>query len=387
MSGFNNRNHAVLLPERLARFGPVEPGAKVKVRIPTEHRSLPFDQAIWPEEAAVLRTVSRHLPNVPKVLATRRGFSVQTFAEGTELAAIWGSKPNVKGGVVEGLASLFAALARIPVDELPKPPAGWPAFGDSTGFIHCLIDYTRTRVEAPAHARYGPLFGALGFPADALRRFSDGLPRDGLTPRPFVLLHADLHPRNLIYNEEDGSLHAIDWELAMVGDPVHDLAIHLCRTEYPNRGERQRFISAWHRAVRAANLPAVADYRRDLPWYVGYQRVRSVYTDVIRSVELLGPAPTGEELDARAAAVCRVLARAWAPVGLPGSPSLGGVRAALRDWAAERSEPGPPLADLRARLRRRLAEARTAFSGYFAGAPAPLPPDGPPASASRMRAR
>jgi aminoglycoside phosphotransferase (APT) family kinase protein len=46
-----------------------------------------------------------------------------------------------------------------------------------------------------------------------------------LHPRPFRLLHTDLHRKNMIVSR--GRTYFLDWELALWGDPVYDLAVHL----------------------------------------------------------------------------------------------------------------------------------------------------------------
>lgn len=47
-----------------------------------------------------------------------------------------------------------------------------------------------------------------------------------LTDRPRKLLHGDLHSKNFVV-DRSGHLWTIDWELALVGDPLYDLATHL----------------------------------------------------------------------------------------------------------------------------------------------------------------
>jgi thiamine kinase-like enzyme len=61
-----------------------------------------------------------------------------------------------------------------------------------------------------------------------------------LTPRPFRLVHADVHRKNIL-----------DGELALLGDPVYDLAVHLHEMGYLPEEER-RAVAGWAEALPAS---------------------------------------------------------------------------------------------------------------------------------------
>jgi aminoglycoside phosphotransferase (APT) family kinase protein len=302
-------------------------GASVKFREPRKHE-IPFDLTYWESETEVLQALSNRLPNIPQVLAWNERFAVHTYAEGRVLDDPT-SGPVPQEMPVRELAQFFARLAVIPHDALPSRPAGWPGDGDSSGFLKRLVRYTNDEVRQATWKRYGALLDALGFPEDAMARFEKRLPV--LSPRPFVLLHADLHPGNLI-REPDGSLHVIDWELAMVGDPLHDLAIHLVRSRYP-RAERPRLIRSWAEEVRQVLPAAVVGLRRDLPWYIRYQRIRSVYTDVVRTADaFLDDGPESLSLEEAAVRVRRILRDGLQALEIAGCPSSRVATRALLEW-------------------------------------------------------
>jgi hypothetical protein len=127
----------------------------------------------------------------------------------------------VPGRLLNQVGNLFEHQVAIKPDDLPVERTcearDRPADGDTAGFFRRLIHFTEHQVVLRHHARYGALFSELGIPADGLTRLSKRAAE--LVERPFCLLHADLHRENFIVDAGD-RLWTIDWELAMVGDPL-----------------------------------------------------------------------------------------------------------------------------------------------------------------------
>jgi aminoglycoside phosphotransferase (APT) family kinase protein len=69
-----------------------------------------------------------------------------------------------------------------------------------------------------------------------------------LTSRPFVCVHADVHRKNMIVDE--GVSTFLDWELALWGDPVYDLAVHIHKIAYLPE-EHEALVSQWLAAMPA----------------------------------------------------------------------------------------------------------------------------------------
>ncbi len=117
-------------------------------------------------------------------------------------------------------------------------------------------------------------------------RLGEILGRHTLVPRRPVLLHGDLNPWNLV-RRESGGLTLIDWEMAMVGDPLYDLVRHIHLT--PTRPEiRERLFSRWARLLPE---DCTKGWREDWRVYRWMEVVRSAYVDLDRLV-------TGDSLDA-----------------------------------------------------------------------------------------
>ncbi|MFE4996639.1 phosphotransferase family protein [Streptomyces mirabilis] len=135
----------------------------------------------------------------------------------------------------------------------------------------------------------------------------------GGVPRRPVLLHGDLSPWNLVRGWEPGArLTIIDWEMAMIGDPLYDLVRHMHLT--PTRPEiRERLFSRWSRLLPE---DCTKGWREDWHVYRSVEIIRSAFVDLDRLV-------TGDSLDvpnvSRAVdTYAMTLAGAMAALGLPG---------------------------------------------------------------------
>lgn len=116
----------------------------------------------------------------------------------------------------------------------------------------------------------------LGLPDE--RRLREILSRHRVSRRAPALLHGDLNPWNLVRRTDDLALTIIDWEMALVGDPLYDLVRHMHLT--PTRPEiRTRMFRRWEE-----KLPKryTKDWGKDWSVYRWIEIVRSAYIDLDR---------------------------------------------------------------------------------------------------------
>ncbi|WP_059005796.1 aminoglycoside phosphotransferase family protein [Streptomyces specialis] len=267
---------------------------------------------------------------------------VHGFIEGEPLSVSRPPGTPLHDAELAQLAALFGRMATVSPDALAlthRCPAGLRP-RTSRDFLRGLIRFTRRRVWGVHRPRLGGLFTALGVDPGVLAP-TGPLAREAalLTDRPFCLLHADLHRDNLIVAESDGLLWTIDWELALIGDPVYDLATHLHLMGYPPAQERE-FPERWARAVRESLPGAAAGLSRDLPRYLAYKRVQSVFTDVIRQAHVVRSTPAAElpaQLARTGEAVSAVIRRAARTLGLGRVPGPRAVEAAYAAFGATRA--------------------------------------------------
>ncbi|MFE9620641.1 phosphotransferase family protein [Streptomyces sp. NPDC006384] len=148
----------------------------------------------------------------------------------------------------------------------------------------------------------------LGLPDSV--RLAEILSRHTLTPRRSVLLHGDLNPWNLV-RRRDGGLTLIDWEMAMVGDPLYDLVRHMHLT--PTRPEiRDRMFRRWERLLPS---DCTKDAHEDWRVYRWVETVRSAYIDLDRLVT--GTGRDAPNVERALESYAMTLAGATAALGLP----------------------------------------------------------------------
>ncbi|MGW3624551.1 phosphotransferase [Streptomyces sp. NPDC000880] len=330
LKGYHHEAYAFPLPaenQLSARF------ARGKLREPRPGL-LWFDRRCFESEERLLVALQDRIERIPGCVDLG-DFHLQGFIEGRTL----GSGPlrgrTLSTRHIGQLCQLFRELVAIKTDEFDKVerichPDDRSPDGDSTAFLDRLIHFTERQVYVRHADRYGTLFEELGVCGAALERLrAQG---EQLTDRPFVLIHGDLHWHNFIV-DGPGDLWTIDWELAMIGDPLYELATHLHLMRYPER-EEVRIAKLWQAEVECVLPGSSLNWHRDLPHLLAYKRTQSVFTDVIRTALALGPGPepNWRMLPRAAWKLQRALAAAQEPLALRSVPTLRQVMSAYTSW-------------------------------------------------------
>ncbi|KUL40492.1 phosphotransferase family protein [Streptomyces regalis] len=148
---------------------------------------------------------------------------------------------------------------------------------DAGGFFHRLCaDLVRLVAGLPEESQQ--LARILGLPEAG--RLGEILSRFRVSERRPALLHGDLHPWNLVRHEGHPWLTLVDWQMALVGDPLYDLVRHMHLTL--TRPETyKRMFRRW-----AVQLDGefTHDWQKDRHVYRGLEFVRSAYVDLNRLV-------------------------------------------------------------------------------------------------------
>jgi aminoglycoside phosphotransferase (APT) family kinase protein len=215
-AGFYNRN--VVVP---ADAGPVI------VRIPI-HDADGMDLRVWPEHE-VVTAIAPYVTAAPRVLHVSKSpaFQIHSYVEGKLLDDVAPKPKRVPESVPRDVVALFRQLNDVPRERLPALPRDWPQDENTTDFARKLSDLT-AGVYAAFRDDFVSVFTALGIPEDPLAPILANW--SSLTPRPFRLVHADVHRKNMILTEE-GTVF-LDWELALWGDPLYELAVHFHKMRY-----------------------------------------------------------------------------------------------------------------------------------------------------------
>jgi aminoglycoside phosphotransferase (APT) family kinase protein len=269
LAGFYNRNVRLDTPS-----GPVI----VRIPIPGADN---MDLRVWPEHQ-VLQAIAGHVSpqRVPRLLhvSSDPAFQVYQFADGDLLDLVAPRGVSVPPLVVPEVVALLDELVRVSRDALPASPEGWPDDGDTAAFARRLSDVTET-VHGTFRPSHAALFGQLGIPAEPLAPAADGWQH--LRSRPFRLVHCDIHRKNMILERDHVVF--LDWELALWGDPVYDLAVHLHKMDYQPH-EQATMVAAWQHTLPAA---CTMGWEHDLQIYLTHERVKSAVVDTVRYADLL----------------------------------------------------------------------------------------------------
>jgi hypothetical protein len=296
-----------------------------------------FDRRCFESEEALLSALSGRISRIPEVVEVE-GAKLQQFIEGSTLGSLEKRGRPAPSDLTGQLGFLFREMAEVRPDSLSIArkctKEDQAPEGDSAEFLERLIRFTEKQVYEKNLERFGGLFGQLGLDGEAFTRLRKHVL--GLVERPFCLLHADLHRENLIV-DQSSRLWAIDWELAMFGDPLYDLATHLYLMRYPE-AQASGVITTWRRSVEDVRAGSSQGWEKDLPLLIDFKKAQSVYTDVIRSATKLSASPSrnGSLLWLTAVKLQGIVSAAAVPLGLESVPSVARIAEALARWLTGR---------------------------------------------------
>ncbi|WP_406238400.1 phosphotransferase family protein [Nocardia sp. NBC_01009] len=103
----------------------------------------------------------------------------------------------------------------------------------------------------------------------------------------------DLHRKNMIIRRRETVF--LDWELAIYGDPLCDVAIHLHKMGcHPD--EREQFLTAW---AAAEPDTACGEWDHDLHVYLTHEQIKSAVLDALCYAKVIAEGsrtPEGEQV-------------------------------------------------------------------------------------------
>ncbi|MFF4537739.1 phosphotransferase [Streptomyces aureus] len=335
LHGYHHETYVVTLPAVAGEAGQ----GRWKCREPRPGL-LWFDRRCFASEEQLIRALEGRIEGIPGLVPHLPEHSdLQRFIEGSTLGALYGSGSEIPFALFEQIVSLFRQLAGVKIGSLDVErtcvPEDRPADGNTAGFMERLIVFTEEGVYR-RNMLDEVLFRGLGLDGDPFGNLRERV--SGLTARPFCLLHADLHRENFVVDAER-RLWTIDWELAMFGDPLYDLATHLYLMRYP--ADQERWMTKhWCEAVERVAPGSSAGWKTDLPKLLAFKQAQSVFTDVIRtalSLEEVGGAVDGDLLEAAGDRILTVLAAGAEPLGSE-VPPMEKVTTSLGEWLEARAQ-------------------------------------------------
>jgi aminoglycoside phosphotransferase (APT) family kinase protein len=305
-------------------------GRSVLVRIPIPRADV-MDLRVLPEED-VLLAIEPYIDAAPRLLYSSRdpAFQVQDYVEGSVVNAVWPRGERLPSRIIPAVVDLLGQLQRVPREAVPAV-AGWPADCDTAAFGRTLSDTTEG-IYQRFRRRYWWALREFQVPDDPLCDVRERWL--SMTPRPFCLVHCDIHRKNMILTP-DQQVVFLDWELALWGDPLYDLAVHVSKMGYLE-DERNRVVDEWLRAMPGA---ATTGWSEDLATYLTHEQVKEALVGCIRYMRLFVDgrltAEEQEQLVVKLTTKMAVAHLAWHGTDAR-SPARNVVRAALH-LAAERA--------------------------------------------------
>jgi aminoglycoside phosphotransferase (APT) family kinase protein len=299
-------------------------GRAVLVRIPIPGAE-EMDLRVLPE-ADVLVAIAPFVGAAPRLLHScpEPVFQVHEFVEGDVVNAVWPRGDRLPARIVPAVAELLRGLQHVPRAVLPAVAAPWPADGDTAAFGRVLSDVTES-VYQRFRRRCWWLLREFEVPEDPLGSVRERW--TSMSSRRFCLVHSDIHRKNMILTPE--RVVFLDWELALWGDPLYDLAVHISKMGYLE-DERDRLVDEWQRVMPAA---ATAGWSEDLATYLVHEQVKEALVGCARYLRLFEEgrltAEEQEQLTVKLTTKLAVAHVAWHGTDAR-SPARDVVRVALR---------------------------------------------------------
>ncbi|MFF2368249.1 phosphotransferase family protein [Streptomyces sp. NPDC058122] len=329
LHGYHHETYVFPLPSGL----PESESVRWKCREPRPGL-LWFDRRSFASEEQLLRALEGRIEGIPDLFYAGP-IGLQRFIEGKTLGAMYGSGTEVPPHLCAQIIGLFEQLVRVRpgsfIAERASNSTDRAVVDDPAAFLEKLITFTEQKVYLRNQPVFGELFHDLGLGDISFRTLREHV--SGLTRRPFCLLHADLHRENFVVDAE-ARLWTIDWELAMFGDPLYDLATHLYLMRYP-ADQETRMAERWCEIAEDVAPGSSAGWQADLPKLLDYKRAQSVFTDVIRAALQLDARSDPEPFTHAGRKISEVLQSARVPLALPSVPDAGQAAAALYRWNAK----------------------------------------------------
>ncbi|MFC8367521.1 MULTISPECIES: phosphotransferase [unclassified Streptomyces] len=301
-----------------------------------------FDRRCFDSEEQLLNTLNGRITSIPEI-AEFGGLRLQRFIEGRTLGSLRKPGLPIPGPLLQQVVGLFRELAEVRPETLVVKrrceAMDRPRDGDTNGFLDRLVSFMEESVYLSNLDEFAALFEEVGVDGDTFKNLREHV--SGLTERPFCLLHADLHRENFIVDSGQ-RLWTIDWELAMVGDPLYDLATHLYLMRYPE-WQARRLTRHWVSTVEDVRPGSSEGWQRDLGLLMDFKKAQSVFTDVIRAALALGPGQGADRRRPEGAGrkLRRVLTEAAGPLGLTSVPAPDRIADALVRWRGEAGDVFP----------------------------------------------
>lgn len=251
-------------------------GKRYLIRVPIPENDC-MDLKLIPEKE-ILKFLEGLGFRAPRLLyaAPSDQYYVHSFIEGVCLNDIYPDHSKLPSWIASDLANQMLQIHSVDPSTFIQYCHDLPASPHTAVFFQKLISSVREIYER-FRPDFGKLFSQLCIPDDPFSVLEDI--EHLLIPRSFKLCHADIHRKNLIYNQELRKQTILDWELALVADPLYDISVHFHKMRYTN--EQENLFLLEYQKYSAFDYPLEL-YREQISIYRKLENIKSSIVDAVR---------------------------------------------------------------------------------------------------------
>jgi aminoglycoside phosphotransferase (APT) family kinase protein len=260
--GHYNRNYVVCPPSEVA---------PVLVRVP--RNGFAWDLRCLPE-SQVLEFLDTTTVPAPRLLyiSPSQKFMVLTYIPGDVVKSSFPPGICLPEKLIEQTAQLVCAIHKL---DVPR------SFYERIATPTMILEHLERLYHQVWMEGHSVLFAALGMPEPEYL-VPTWLRKELLKHQPaLVFAHCDMHLNNIII-QPDGLLVPVDWELAAVTLPAHDLATHLHRSGYAAKNA-ELFLKKYGQII-GLDLHCLQE---EVIMYRHLEMLKSVIVDAVRTVQRL----------------------------------------------------------------------------------------------------
>lgn len=231
------------------------------------------------KEKDVLKLLDEINVSAPKFIYSdpEGAFLVESFIEGVLVDVRYPPGSPLPEAMIDEMVSVLASMSALRINpEQVKTyidPA-WPLDGVTEKFTRQLV-LCSEKVFEQNYATHSEYYKILKLDNDPYAYFRERAKT--LAKRPWQLVHGDISRGNAIL-DKNKKIQLIDWQLALYGDPLYDIAKHIHMWRYLE-AEKTLLIK---KLKAVLPKPLLVNFDEDLEFYLSLEALKSVITDTVR---------------------------------------------------------------------------------------------------------
>lgn len=264
LSGFFNRNYLWTSDEEQLA---------VIVRVPVGGHDM-FEPRMY-AESDVLKSIQSSGINAPRLLWTNNSpqFQVHEYSPGTPMLEKWPRGVPVPTHFIADAVTTMKQLESIDPPDPLHSAGPWGQLQDNRDFLVSFIAWQRKSLS-DCRKRFNHFYKWINMPDDPYIIFENA--PNYIQARQLRLCHGDMHRFNCLINS--GKTVFLDWELALLADPLWDISAHIHRMQYFPE-EEQEFLNSAKRLLDHATADTID---RDIRTFFSFECIKEIANGAFR---------------------------------------------------------------------------------------------------------